>query len=342
MDAMPASPLSSSSEPSSGATSARDDEDRLLTDPASCLSMSTCSPRPASIASTMADSPTPTGRPALSDLLLPFALLRIKALEKAVAGHQTQLDQLRPLRQDMLELHTAVAALREAGCKDVAELHEAQSDQEERLSAEIASLGDQVAILERCVEENDAKLNSVQTSLLEDHVESAVAIDDRLRAAKRHSLEEGDGRMLRDVLQLERRVVGAPARSRAQPPPQLPPAGGVEHAGGAEAKWEAPDLVKQLEVLDGRIEECFKLLRDVQRHSSMSVFRGAPDRAASGKPAGSMCSPRCPAAAKDRSESEFDDDVGEAERPVPRPCQSRPACTSPASRLAMHRQDAIH
>lgn len=287
----------------------------------------------------------------MSELLLPFALLRIKALENAVAGHQTQLNELRPLRADVLDLHSAVSELREA-----------QAEQEDRLSADIAALGDQVATLEHCVEENDAKLNSVQTAVLEDHVEAAVAIDERFRMAKRHSLEEGSSTLLRDVLQLEQQVVGAPPRSQSPALQRVQAARAESGADGREAEAledlqkraseEALDLAAHVKALESRLEECFLLVKANRREGSQLARAGSLQGAQAAGPrprAGAVAAgSRLPSESlsRERGESEFDDDVGEAERPVPRPCQSRRACstvsTSPAGKMAVQRQNALY
>jgi len=281
----------------------------------------------------MAESPTPGSRQIALELLLPFCLLRIKALETKVAGQQTQLNELWPLQRTFL-----------AESQELEQLRDAQYELEERLSTEVSALSDHMATLERCIEENDAKLNTVQTSVLQGRIEALSALDECLegrsrQCSKRAANEgcEGDDVSRRgDEDSLARAV--SPCRDSRDD----------SYSEAALLRSCCESMLEQqrradamLEVLRGRIvaeahavdERCAAIEQWVEER-----LLGRFGDEVEGKALLPVEVDDCDCAPQQRlpmhldmrrvHRDEFDDDVGEAERPVPIPKSSRRPCVS--------------
>jgi len=284
----------------------------------------------------MAESPEPgSTRQIALEVLLPFCLIRIKALETKVAGQQTQLNELWPLQRTFL-----------AESQELEQLRDAQYELEERLSTEVSALSDHMTTLERCIEENDAKLNSVQTSVLQGRIEALSALDECLEGRSRQCSKkdinevankggEGDNfssaggqdglattasppRESRDDSYSEAALLRSCCESMLEQQRRadailevlrgriVAEAAAVEERCAALEQWVEDRLLGRLEV-DG------EPLPPVE----VDICRGAPQQRLT-----------MHLDMRRVHRDEFDDDVGEAERPVPIPKSSRRPCVS--------------
>jgi len=279
----------------------------------------------------MAESPEPgSTRQIALEVLLPFCLIRIKALETKVAGQQTQLNELWPLQRTFL-----------AESQELEQLRDAQYELEERLSTEVSALSDHMTTLERCIEENDARLNSVQTSVLQGRIEALSALDECLegrsrQCGKKDVTEGGEGDNFSTA-------GGKDGLATAASPPRDCRDDSYSEAALLRSCCES--MLEQqrradamLEVLRGRIataveERCAALEQWVEDRM-LGRFGDEVD----GNPLPPVEVDICGGAPQQRltmhldmrrvHRDEFDDDVGEAERPVPIPKSSRRPCVS--------------
>jgi hypothetical protein len=281
----------------------------------------------------MAESPTPGSRQIALELLLPFCLIRIKALESKVAGQQTQLNELLPLQRTC-----------QAESQELEQLRDAQYDLEERLSSEVSALSDHMTTLERCIEENDAKLNSVQTSVLQGRMEALSALDECLEGRTRqcgkrdvHEGGEGDNssstggkdglataasprRDSRDDTYSEAALLRSCCESMLE---QQRRADAMLEVLRDRISAESAAVEERCAVLEQWVED--RLLRrfgdeidgEALPPVEVDICSGAPQQRLT------MHLDMCRV-----HRDEFDDDVGEGERPVPIPKSSRRPCVS--------------
>jgi len=78
------------------------------------------------------------------EALLPMALERLERLEKIVAEHQTQFNELVPLQRDILNVHSVLCSHHNATfqtCEDLRQAHEELCEEHDVLCSSLASTG---------------------------------------------------------------------------------------------------------------------------------------------------------------------------------------------------------